>query len=504
MEFDFYKTKMKTSTNVFKSKVFDEIEDALFVFTISANNDYDMPFINDSAYEMFEVVSDKMFTNTVLAVYNRIHDEDKELVKQSMFNAIIKRKKCNVVFRAHLPLNGLTWFRLSSKRFVNKDGSMELYGRVTDITESKEHELKLKIAEERFKFVLDTSASGVWDWNVKTNMVYHSPRSLKIVESEAISCFSSPESWNKRIHPDDLEKYNKVLQDHFANKTPFFECFYRVLTSANKYKWVLNKGKVIERDAKNKPLKVIGTHSDVSSHKEKELELMKQMEFSNEKNNRLLNFSHIISHNLNSHAGNFKLLLDMMDSEEHLGDKNDTMKYLRTVSDDLSRTIQDLSQIINIQNNADILVAPLNLNEYLSRVLNVVTTYNYRNNAVIINNVSPEAAVDFNPAYLESVLQNLCTNAIKYADPEKQLQIEFNFFVENGKKVLTIKDNGLGIDLEKYGNLLFGMYKTFHKHEEAHGMGLYITKNQIESMKGTIGVESQVGVGTTFKITFNG
>ena len=121
----------------------------------------------------------------------------------------------------------------------------------------------------------------------------------------------------------------------------------------------------------------------------------------------------------------------------------------------------------------------------------------------VINNITQEATINFNPAYLESVLQNLCTNAIKYANPDKHLTIEFDFFTENEKKVLTIKDNGLGIDLKKYGHLIFGMYKTFHKHEEANGIGLYITKNQIESMNGRVSVESQVGKGTTFKITFN-
>ena len=76
-------------------------------------------------------------------------------------------------------------------------------------------------------------------------------------------------------------------------------------------------------------------------------------------------------------------------------------------------------------------------------------------------------------------------------------------FTENGKKVLTISDNGLGIDLEKYKDSLFGMYKTFHKHPDSRGIGLFITKNQVEAMGGKIEVESKVGEGTAFKIYFN-
>lgn len=503
MELDFYKTKKKKAVNNFKSKLFDEIEDALFVVTISADNDYDMPFINNSTYEMFEILSDDMFTNTVLAVYDRIHIEDKNLVKQSLIDSIKKGKKWTTIFKAQLPMKGLCWFKVTSKREINNDGSVILYGRITDISDIKAQELSLEISEERFKFALEASNSGVWDWDMKANRVFYSPQSLKILELGAKHIFDSPEHWNETIHPDDLEKYHKALYDHFENKTSFFENFHRVLTLNKKYKWILNRGKVIERDATGKPLKVIGTHTDVSSQKEKELELMKKMELYSKKNNRLVNFSHIVSHNLHSHAGNFKLLLDMIDMEENFAEKRETMKYLRTVSNDLNKTIEDLSQIVNIENDTDIVVEPLNLNTYLSRVLNIVNAYSYKNNATIINNIPQYATINFNPAYLESVLQNLCTNAIKYANPDEFLIIEFNFFLEKGKKVLTIKDNGLGIDLEKYGHLLFGMYKTFHRHEKANGIGLYITKNQIESMNGSVSVESQVGKGTTFKIIFN-
>ncbi len=503
MEFDFYKTKKNKSTNVLKSKLFDQIQDAFFVFTISEHNDYDMPFISDSAYEMFEILPNDMFTTTILSVYDRIHLQDKISVKQSLIDSIKKGQKWNSTFRVHLPIKGLCWFKVTSKREINNDGSVELYGRVIDITDLKEQDSQLKISEECFKFALETSNSGIWNWDLTENRVNYSEQSLKILESDTSAGIPVPGSWDDIVHPDDLKKYNMALEDHFENKTSCYEYFHRILTPNKKYKWILSRGKVVERDANGKPLKVVGTHTDVSSQKEKELELMKKMELYSEKNNRLLNFSHIVSHNLNSHAGNFKLLLDMIDLEENFAEKRETMKYLRTVSNDLSKTIEDLSQIINIENNAEIVVKPLNLNHYLDRVLNIVNAYSHKNNATVINKIPQEATINFNPAYLESVLQNLCTNAIKYANPDKHLTIEFDFFTENEKKVLTIKDNGLGIDLKKYGHLIFGMYKTFHKHEDANGIGLYITKNQIESMNGRVSVESQVGKGTTFKIIFN-
>lgn len=384
-----------------------------------------------------------------------------------------------------------------------EDGNRMLYSKVSNIKELRAQELKFKVLEERFQFALEASNTGVWDWDIKKNTVYYSSQSFKILEINSADIFDNPERWDEIVHPDDLQEYYDNINEHFDNKTPFYENFHRVLTSSGKYKWILDRGEVIERDHNGKPLRVIGTHTDITTQKEKELELVKTMKLYSEKNSQLLNFSHIVAHNLNSHAGNLKLLLDMIDAENKGIENSEAFNYLRTVSNDLNNTIADLSQIVNIQNNVNIIVKPLNLNTYLKKVLDIASAYNHRNLGTIINNIPEDATINFNPAYLESVLLNFCTNAIKYADPERALIIEFNFFIENGKKIFTITDNGLGIDLEKHGDLLFGMYKTFHKHKDSHGIGLYITKNQIESMNGAVNVASEVGVGSTFTVTFN-
>jgi signal transduction histidine kinase len=173
------------------------------------------------------------------------------------------------------------------------------------------------------------------------------------------------------------------------------------------------------------------------------------------------------------------------------------------VSDDLNETILNLTQIVQIQSNANTPMSSLDLNVYLNKTLALIRDLKSENRVTIINEIPEGVTVDFNPAYLESVLLNFTTNAIKYSNPDRPIVIKYTFSLEDGKKTLSISDNGLGIDLKKYGDSLFGMYKTFHNHKEAHGLGLYITKNQIESMKGTVSVESEVGVGSTFKITFD-
>lgn len=232
-----------------------------------------------------------------------------------------------------------------------------------------------------------------------------------------------------------------------------------------------------------------------------ELDLTEKLTTSNNLNTMLLNLFYTVSHNLNSYTANIKMLLDLIDLEEDPIENRKNLDYLRTVSNDLNKTITDLSQIVYVQNNLEIIKERLNLNEYLNKVKKVIDGYSVEDRLRFVNNVPDSVFVNHNPAYLQSILLNFCTNAIKYAHPERFPVMEFDFSLEDN--TLTIKDNGLGIDLKRYGNSLFGLNKTFHQQENANGIGLYITKYQIEAMKGMITVESKVGEGTTFKIQFS-
>ncbi|QLC67677.1 PAS domain-containing protein [Flavobacterium sp. LPB0248] len=504
MVFDLYGNDDCLEVNNFYKKLLAEMPDLLFQFVIDADNNYTFPLVSKSADEIFELSAADFNNDMKFIVYDRILPQDREFFFQSLVKARKEIKPWEIEFRATLPKKGIRWFRVSSKTESSANGSVIFYGHVSDITELKDKEEKLRISEERFQFALDASTAGIWDWDMVTNSVFYSSLSLKILELESSDIFDDPERWDKIVHPDDLPKYYSDIHDHFDNKIPFYENYHRVMTSSGNYKWILDRGKVIKRDENGKPLRVIGTHTDVSAQKEKELELMKTMKLYSDQNSRLLNFSHIVSHNLNTQAGNIKSILDLIDADVSKQTVAEMLEYLRAVSNDLNDTISNLTQIVKTQSNINIAVVPLKLCEYIEKTISTIKGYDKQRKVTIINNVPKYLTINFNPAYMESVLLNFTTNAIKYAHPDRDPEITFDFAIEpEGFKSLKITDNGLGIDLKVYGDLLFGMYKTFHKHEEARGIGLYITRNQIEAMKGTVEVESEVGVGTSFKIIFN-
>jgi signal transduction histidine kinase len=96
----------------------------------------------------------------------------------------------------------------------------------------------------------------------------------------------------------------------------------------------------------------------------------------------------------------------------------------------------------------------------------------------------------------------MISNAIRYSSPGRKPQIKIKSFVEDNWAIVEFADNGLGMDLKRYGDRLFGLYQRFHGHKEGKGLGLYMTRSQITAMGGKIEVESEVDKGTKFKIYF--
>ncbi|RZJ99907.1 MAG: PAS domain S-box protein [Flavobacterium sp.] len=470
--------------------------------TISESGTIRFPFLSESVISHFELTEAEIEQNTIEVLQRKIISEDFSAFLDSIQTAKLKFETWFFEFRCSLPVRGLRWYRVNAS--IEKDGKgFVFYGRVSDTTDVVKQELKLKISEERYEFALEASSEGIWDLDVNTKSVFFSSQSMKMLGFEEKDTVLSIDKWDSRIHPEDIEKYKKDIQFHFENKTPFYKNLQRVLTNDGNYRWVLSKGKVIERDVFGNPLRVIGTHSDISRQIEKENELKRTLEILNEQNKRLLNFAHIVSHNLRSHAGNFKMLLDIIESETDQNIIDESLIYMRANSNDLSDTIENLKELVDIQSDLKPTKEQLNLSQYLRKMINLLSDEFTKHKVEIKINIPNDVTVSFNPAYLESILLNFTTNAVKYSHSKRTPKIYYDLEFINGVKVLSISDNGLGIDLEKHGEALFGMYKTFHRHPNSRGIGLFMSKNQIEAMGGRIEVESKLGFGSCFKIYFN-
>ena len=504
MRLNYYSNdKLLDEKNGFYKNLLNQIPDLIFQLTISSSNEFHFDYLNDNVIAFLNLSEFELISNPIEILSNRIHPEDKDGFFRSVFISKNKTKNWSHEFRVYNQNTEINWLKVDAKVVLDKDENSIFYGRLTDITRNKNKEANKYESEARFHFALQASKNGIWDYNIKTAKVFFSKESLDIIQFTKEDGIDTNADWDARVHPEDLEGYKENIELHMQNKISYFENTKRMLAKDGSYKWVLSRGKIIERDFEGNPVRIIGTHTDVSLDKEKERELIKNINIINQQNDRLLNFAHIVSHNLRSHTGNIKMLLSMIEEDEDEETKAECFTCLKTTSASLNETIEHLKELVDIHSNIIHKKESLNLSYFLNQTLGLLSNDIKEHKISIINTIDSKLTIKYNSAYLESLFLNFTTNSIKYSSPERERFIEYSTELVNGKVVLSISDNGLGIDLNKNGDKLFGMYKTFHKNANARGIGLFITKNQIESMGGTIEVTSKVNIGTTFKIIFN-
>ncbi len=240
--------------------------------------------------------------------------------------------------------------------------------------------------------------------------------------------------------------------------------------------------------------------ADITEIKNRKEEVKSLLAVSVEQNERLKNFAHIVSHNLRSHSGNISVLLDLFLQEHPELKNNELIEHQLQASENLKETIAHLNEVVAINTTVLGSMKQLNLSQYIESAIQTVAPAAAAKVVTINNHVGSDVSVAAVEAYLDSIILNLLTNGIKYSSPDRAALINISAAREGGYVLLSIQDNGVGMDMKSVGDKLFGMYKTFHGNSDAKGIGLFITRNQVEAMGGKVICESEKNEGTTFKI----
>ncbi len=221
-------------------------------------------------------------------------------------------------------------------------------------------------------------------------------------------------------------------------------------------------------------------------------------------NTDLDNFVYTASHDLKAPVSNIQGLIQLLERNLSSEDKSTpaTQKALEMMKQSIARftnTIADLTEVARLQKQFDQPIKLIDLCEVIQQVMQDIAPDIEKADAQIMVEVDGCGPVRFAPKNLRSVVYNLLSNAIKYSDPHRKLVIRIACKETKGYQILSVADNGLGVDM-KYKKKLFAMFQRLHTHVEGSGVGLYIVKKVIENAGGKIEVESQVGQGTTFKV----
>lgn len=391
---------------------------------------------------------------------------------------------------------------ISAGKPLYKDGVLEgLIGTFQDVTEHVRSEIKIRESEQLLRTVVD---------NLPLNVYIKDLESRKILANRWECEYLGVKDASELLGKTDFDNYDPEMAHIFREED---------LSVLNSLVPILGKeslnvkpdgtmttfltSKIPLTGTDGKAYGLLGISLDISNLKKQESELRDLISVTTLQNKKLVNFAHIVSHNLRSHSANFSMLLDFLQSETDENEKRRIVEMLTMASDNLLDTLENLNEVVSISTNPGQEKKSLRLNEKIDSVTQSLTAFLGNHGAKITNRVPDDTFVKAVPAYLESILINFITNAVKYRHPDRAPLITLSAWESDNYTVLSIADNGLGIDMEKHSDKLFGMYKTFHENPEARGLGLYITKNQVEAMEGKITTSSKVGKGTTFNIYFN-
>lgn len=452
---------------------------------------------DNAMYNIFGV-DENQFAGVFEAWESTVHPDDKEKALKATNDAIIGVKDFDEEFRIKLQNGEVKYIKGLSKTIRDLKGKpIKMTGANWDITMLRSTELKLERSTESFTETFDNAAIG---------MALISPelKWLKVNKSLLTSLgYSEKELLGMRTtditHPDDLESSTKTVfngvKDTYQLQKRYFHKNGHIVYAII--------GVTPVKDLDGNPSHAIAQFLDITDRIEGEKRLETLVEVTKSQNDSLLNFAHIVSHNLRSHSTNMTMLAKFLSQEEDEKELKNINRMITDAAESLSETIAHLNDVVQVKTGALKNLQSISVLNTIEQIKKSIGGLLEKQEAIIKIDIKNSHFVNAVPAYLESIFLNILTNALKYSSPDRTPLIEIKSQLKKETVLISFKDNGQGIDLKRHGDKIFGMYKTFHKHKDAKGIGLFITKNQIEAMGGSIKIESVVDQGTTIFIELN-
>jgi PAS domain S-box-containing protein len=435
--------------------------------------------------------------------FDKIHPEDSIKMSIKLYSFIEqKTEKWQDQYRFRCADNSYKYVLDRGFLLKDEDGkAIRMIGAIQDITKQKEEEQRLKLLET----VITQSKDSIIITEANSNntripkIVYVNPAfsimsgyKFEEIIGKTPNLFKGPNS--------DKQEYKKLITA-LKNKK---ECLIETISyKKNKEEYWVRFSMIPIYNSENELSHWISIQRDISDEKKQEKEKEQLIRELTQNNKDLKQFSYITSHNLRAPLSNLTGLLNLI---EDIPIENQELKEILNGFNKsthlLNDTINDLAKVIIIKDNPSIQKEVVLLKEIFENVFTQLSFQIELHKPIIKLNFEKVSALNTNKAYIESILLNLLTNAIKYKSENRKLKITINANEVDDTVYLIFKDNGIGIDLERNRDKVFGLYQRFHNYPDSKGLGLYLVKSQVETMGGTISIESEVNKGTTFTLTF--
>ncbi len=431
-----------------------------------------------------------------------VHPDDRATMQARWTQALATQRYYEAEFRLRRYDGQYRWFLGQAQARRAPGGQViKWYGTNTDVPPQRVLQEDLLSSQARFQQLLETLPQMAWTAHPDGSVNYYNQRWYDFMGTT----FAELQGWGweQFIHPDDYAGTVQRWQHSLATGEPF-ENEHRWRNQQGEYRWFLARGEAM-RDPGGAITLWVGANTDVHEFKQVQQQLEAQNARLQRTNDDLDNFVYTASHDLKQPITNMAGIFEELTRTAYFHDP-DAVKLIDYFERALARifsTIDDLSAIVQVQRQnqempaENVLLAPL-----VAEVLGSLQDQIKPLGATFELDFATCPAISFVRPNLQSVFFNLVSNALKYAAPGRPPRIRLSSTPDavTGHPIITVQDNGLGIDMERFGPQLFQLFRRFHSHVEGTGMGLYLVNRIVQNHGGRLEVSSTVGEGSTFHI----
>jgi PAS domain S-box-containing protein len=497
--------RIKTDEVISKSQqnflnLFSRLEDLLFIM----NEEGNILEINESALNKLKYSREEILKKTVLDLHLPGERDNVVSVVSEMLEG--KRNICSIPMVNSAGECFPVETRVSSGIW---NGKKVLFGITRDRTEKIARDLELKETTNRLDLVIRGMNVGFWDWKVQTGELVINERWAGIIgyTLQELSPVSI-DTWSRHVHPDDLHISNNELARHFSGETEFYDAEVRMKHKDGSWVWVHDRGRVFERDPAGKPLRVAGTHADISDRKEAESRLLYAKEMAESANRAkstfLANMSHDLRTPMNAVIGISGVLIKKYDNsnlrfKEGLLLINESGERLLNLINDLLDLSRIEAQKMEVSNSW------FRLKDFISGIYATMSALiGIKKVIFYFDSEDMDKYLFYDKEKLYRVLLNLLGNAAKFTE---EGSIILRIKADSGRSVFEVIDTGIGIPDSKLQYIFEPFYQgddSMTREYTGSGLGLALCKSMAELMNGILEVESESGKGTIARLVLPG
>jgi len=453
-------------------------------------------FWSNMTYQIHEVPTS--YTPTLLKWQEFFEDQDQVVMEIIVREAIQTGTAFDQELLLTTPKGNRKWVRVMADPEMEDGQCVQLNGSVQDIDKLKRAELEARKAYQEKDVILESIEDGFFAlneshqatyWNKRATLLTGFPKEA-ILGKSVLEVF--PEQARQQFVPQYLKSINRKKPRQFevyqeSSSTWFDVTVYPQQSGSSVFFRDITQRKLAE-------LQLLQLNESLQQHTTELVRANKDLE----------QFSFIVSHNLRAPVANILGLADLINDEQHSEEvKKELFRELSENAQRMDGVIKDLNTILRVKNERSEHKEVVRLQEVTDAITSSIGHLMHKEKAVVETDFNSVPALHTVRSYIHSIFYNFISNSIKYRHPERNPHIQIKALQEDGKVQLRFKDNGLGFDLEKKKDQLFGLYKRFHTHVEGKGMGLFMVKTQVEMLGGKISASSQVDKGTEFCIEFD-